>query len=106
MELERGQTVYLYLQELDDDTGDPENYLGRFPAGTEASVVWVTENSHRGLDVEVEVYDDEGGSETFSVSPDEIATSLAAGPNPLLASLRESLRELREAETDYSLASF
>jgi hypothetical protein len=98
MNLEKGQTVYLYLKELNDDTGDPEGYLDRFPAGTEATVNWVTSGSFRGLDIEVEVYDDEGGSETFSVAPDEVSTFLGAGPNPLLASLRESIQELRLVE--------
>jgi hypothetical protein len=99
MTLEKGQTVYLYLREVDDDTGDPEDYLGRFPAGTEATVNWVTEGSFRGLDVEVEVYDDDGGSETFSVRHDEISVSLLY--RSLHEQLQDSILELRSAEYEY-----
>lgn len=100
MTLERGQIVYLYLRELDDDGGDPEDYLRRFPAGTEATVVFHANGTVRGLDVEVEVFDDEGGSETFCVSPDEIETSFQSN-RPLYEQLQDSILELREAEYEY-----
>jgi len=101
MTLERGQIVYLYLREVDDDEGDPEMYLTRFPAGTEATVIHESSGSIRGLDIEVEVFDDAGGSETFCVSHDEITTSLRS--RSLHEQLQDSILELRSAEYEYGL---
>ena len=97
-ELVAGQTVYLYLYEIDTDAGDPEDYLGRFPAGTVATIEMITPDSFRGLDIGVEVVNDDGETEGFSVRRDEIATSLRGGS--LLSELSESIRELWLAERE------
>lgn len=94
-ELERGMTVYLYLHEIE---GEAEDYMSRFPEGTPATVGYVTEGAHLGLDIAVTAEDIHGVVEDdLSVGWDEIELFLRPG-NSLMSELRESVRELREAE--------
>lgn len=94
-ELERGTTVYLYLHEIE---GESEDYVSRFPEGTPATVSYITEGAHLGLDIQVTAEDIYGVVEDdLSVGWDEVELSLRPG-NSLLNELRESVRELREAE--------